>query len=182
MSGQTVAEIKALWTYGKLDSGNLVVRKYKGSDPDVFVPETIGKATVTKLNDDVFKGKDFIRSIHLPDSINIIGVWAFENCSNLANINIPAGVTEIMWGTFSGCKALAKLYLPDGLTTIGNSAFEDCTSLAALHIPASTTKIEQGSFGSFRNCPKLTIFAPVGSYAEQYAKNNNIPFVAEEVL
>ena len=32
MSGKTVSEIKALWTYGKLDNGDLVVRKYKGSD------------------------------------------------------------------------------------------------------------------------------------------------------
>jgi hypothetical protein len=28
-------------------------------------------------------------------------------------------------------------------------------------------------------CRKLTIYAPAGSYAEQYAKENNIPFVAE---
>ena len=29
------------------------------------------------------------------------------------------------------------------------------------------------------NCDNFTIHAPAGSYAEQYAKENNIPFVAE---
>ena len=32
---------------------------------------------------------------------------------------------------------------------------------------------------AFDNCPRLTIHAPTGSYAEQYAKENNIPFVAK---
>lgn len=29
---------------------------------------------------------------------------------------------------------------------------------------------------AFDGCPNLTIHAPAGSYAEQYAKKNNIPF------
>ena len=33
---------------------------------------------------------------------------------------------------------------------------------------------------AFVDCPNLTIHAPAGSYAEQYAKENHIPFVAEE--
>ncbi len=32
---------------------------------------------------------------------------------------------------------------------------------------------------AFKDCHKLTIHAPAGSYAEQYAKENNIPYVAE---
>ena len=31
----------------------------------------------------------------------------------------------------------------------------------------------------FEDSDNLTIYAPAGSYAEQYAKNNNITFVAE---
>ena len=32
---------------------------------------------------------------------------------------------------------------------------------------------------AFAKCTKLTIHAPAGSYAEQYAKENNIPFAVE---
>ena len=34
-------------------------------------------------------------------------------------------------------------------------------------------------YSAFYNCPNLTIHAPAGSYAEQYARDNTIPFVAE---
>jgi hypothetical protein len=43
-------------------------------------------------------------------------------------------------------------------------------------IPGSVTYI--GAL-AFNECPNLTIHAPAGSYAETYAKENNIPFVAE---
>jgi hypothetical protein len=32
----------------------------------------------------------------------------------------------------------------------------------------------------FEDSPKLTIYAPAGSYAEQFAKENKIPFATEE--
>ena len=175
----SVAEIKKTWTYGKLNNGDLVIRKYKGTDEAVYIPGVIGKATVTKLNDEAFKGKEFIRSVQVPESVNAIGVWTFVDCSNLEEINIPFGVAKIDWGTFSGCKSLTKIILPDGLKEIGNSAFEMCEKLSEIHLPASVTKIAGGSFSAFFKCPKLKIYAHAGSYAEQYARENNIPFVAE---
>ena len=44
-------------------------------------------------------------------------------------------------------------------------------------IPESVTRI--GSWAFISGCTDLTIHAPAGSCAEQYAKENNIPFVAE---
>ena len=175
----SVAEIKKSWTYGKQGDGNLVIRKYKGADEEVYIPSVIGKATVTKINDEAFKGKESIRVIHIPDSIKSIGVWAFADCNNLEEINIPFGVVKIDWGVFSGCKSLTKIVLPDGIKEIGNSAFEMCANLSEIHLPASVTEIARGSFSAFFKCPKLKIYAPAGSYAETYAKENNIPFVAE---
>ena len=175
----SVAEIKKSWIYGKHSDGNLVIRKYKGADEEVYIPSVIGKATVTKINDEAFKGKESIRVIHIPDSIKSIGVWAFADCNNLEEINIPFGVVKIDWGVFSGCKSLTKIVLPDGIKEIGNSAFEMCANLSEIHLPASVTEIARGSFSAFFKCPKLKIYAPAGSYAETYAKENNIPFVAE---
>jgi hypothetical protein len=40
-------------------------------------------------------------------------------------------------------------------------------------IPASVTKI--GPY-AFQKCAGLTIHAPAGSYAEQYAKKNSVKF------
>ena len=44
-------------------------------------------------------------------------------------------------------------------------------------IPESVTVIGEKAFSFCAN--NLTIHAPAGSYAEQYAKEHNIPFVSE---
>ena len=57
---------------------------------------------------------------------------------------------------------------------INIGAFANCTDLEKILIPASVTKIGEDAF---KNCEKLTIFAPKGSYAETYARENGIQFL-----
>ena len=47
----------------------------------------------------------------------------------------------------------------------------ECASLTSLTIPEGTTSI---GAGAFYGCGKLTLTVVPGSYAEQYAKQNNI--------
>jgi hypothetical protein len=62
------------------------------------------------------------------------------------------------------------------VVTIGTSAFERHSEITDITIPASVTTI---AWFAFDGCTNMTIHAPAGSYAETYAKENNIPFVAE---
>lgn len=92
------------------------------------------------------------------------------------DVTIPDCVTSIGDGAFRGCKNLTSITIPDGVTSIGYSAFDGCENLTSITIPDSVTSIGNWAFDG---CENLTIHAPAGSYAEQYAKENNIPFVAE---
>ena len=64
----------------------------------------------------------------------------------------------------------------EGIVQIGATAFAGCVFMTDICLPTSVTEI---AADAFKDCHKLTIHAPESSYAETYAKENNIPFVAE---
>ena len=67
------------------------------------------------------------------------------------------------------------MIIPDSVTSIEDYVFGYCENLTSVNMGNNVTHIGVGAFG---NCPKLTIYAPSGSSAEGYVKENNIPFVA----
>ena len=116
-----------------------------------------------------------LASITIPKSVTRIGWYAFEGCRNLSSITIPDSVTSIGFSAFEGCTNLTSITIPDSVTSIGSDTFKNCTNLISITIPSSVTSIVRAFWGCFN----LTIHAPAGSYAEQYAKENNIKFIAE---
>ena len=149
---------------------------------------------VEHIAEGAFKGCTNLEIIDMPETVTSIGMCGtFGRCSALKNLTIPKSVKEIGYtniGRFTGpktyhantigpfsfdsCTNLKEFIIPDGVECI-DRAFYDCTNLEQIRIPGSVKSI----IFPFERCPKLTIHAPVGSYAEQYAKENNIPFVAE---
>ena len=87
-----------------------------------------------------------LTSLNLPSSITSIGYGAFRGCSGLTSLNLPAGITEIGDCAFHGCSGLTSLTLPDGITSIGSWAFRDCSGLTSLTIPAGITSIHSLAF------------------------------------
>ena len=100
----------------------------------------------------------------------------FSGCSSLKKIEVPEGVTEIPGYAFNGCNYLEEVILPNTLETIGNYAFYECSALDKIWIDQNVTSIGNEAFG---NCTRLTIHGVEGSYAEEYAAANSIPFSAE---
>ena len=95
---------------------------------------------------------------------------------SLTSVTIPDSVTSIGYEAFYECESLTSVTIPDSVTSIGDEAFRYCTSLTSVTIPDSVTSIGDRAFYW---CPtKLTIKGKAGSYAETYAKDNNIPFKA----
>lgn len=107
---------------------------------------------ITNINNGVFKGKETLTKITLPQSITHIGEEAFMECPNLLKINIPNKVTQIEARTFAYCAALDTIIIPEGVETIGQEAFLGCASLKYVVIPNSV-KIIDGS--AFNGCKEL---------------------------
>ena len=92
-------------------------------------------------------------------------------------IIIPEGVEEIRRGAFD-CAKNTEIFFPSTVKTLPKDCFCAVENLT-LHIPASVIEIaDELEFDSGEPAFKA-IHAPAGSYAEKYAKEHNIPFVAE---
>ncbi len=95
----------------------------------------------------------------IPDSVTIIGDFAFSGCSRLSTITIPNSVTSIGGCAFGSCFDLTSIDIPNSVTSIGWCAFEFCTSLASLIIGTGVKTI--GNY-AFLNCSKLDTDLPNG--------------------
>ena len=132
---------------------------------------TDGKLSVLDLSEAKIVEGGGCYSNYLYTSNDVIGNLAFEGCSGLTSLNLPAGITSIGYRAFKGCSGLTSLTLPDGITVIGYSAFQYCSGLTSLNLPAGITSI--GSY-AFVNCSGLT---SIYVYAEKVPYIGSIVFV-----
>lgn len=85
-------------------------------------------------------------------------------------------------GVFQECTALTCLRLPEDTdrVTIYYDDFKGCVGLTDIIIPETIEEIDEVEVDDtpFRDCKNLTVHAPAGSYAEEYAKERGISFKA----
>lgn len=110
------------------------IREMAGKD--VNGNGTAGKMATLDLSEaKIVKGGDYYYSRYRSTSYvhtdyytsdDVIGEYAFENCSGLTSVTFPSSVTSIGEYAFSGCSGLTSVTIPSSVTSIGDSAFEGC--------------------------------------------------------
>ena len=151
------------------DAADAALIHNDGRGPQVCLPEG-----VEKIPDRAFLDCKNIRRLILQEDVTEIGFESFKDCRAMESVELPAGLTVIGVDAFFHCSGLTAVTVPEGVVRIGKGAFCACWNLERITLPASVTEI---GTGAFRMCPKRVLHAPAGSYAEQYAKQNDIPFV-----
>ncbi|MBQ8356804.1 MAG: leucine-rich repeat protein [Clostridia bacterium] len=112
-------------------------------------------ANVTVIPANLFVGvSNIVSVVFAQDSVcESIGDSAFYNCTNLANMTIPASVVSIGEQAFRGCVGLTEVTIGDGVTDIGSQAFSGCSNLASVTIGRSVRSLGENAFHS---CVGLT--------------------------
>ncbi len=72
----------------------------------------------------------------------IIEAGAWRDESNLKEIEIGEGVTEIRAGAFENCTALTKVVLPESVKIIRCGVFAGCTALETVVTPSTLQSVE----------------------------------------
>ncbi len=138
------------------DGAHLV--RVLGDTPHPVLPDTLGGAPLTQIGSYAFSASsqkavaqgeqreerigeppasavplcgEFLQSITLPDTVQVLGNAAFYNCRRLERIQIGPGITAVGSDLFSNCRALHRLELrampdaPTGLRRVVNALSGD---------------------------------------------------------
>ena len=105
-------------------------------------------------------------------TVTQLGNKVFENCTNLKQIAIPAGVASIGDYAFRGCKALEDVFIPQGIKQIGVGAFKDSNIAEVLFADGSVLEsIGKEGFAGCKNIKDVIIPADVKSLGNSAFSN-----------
>jgi hypothetical protein len=114
----------------------------------VVIPNSFDEIPVVEINNGAFWGETF-REVTIHNNIEIIGINAFRNNTNLESVTFEAGsrINAIDSRSFAGTTSLRTITLPDsaGLTCIRTAAFRG-SGLETITIPSSVDRIVGGAF------------------------------------
>lgn len=127
---------------------------------------------ITSIGVCAFYNCTSLSSIELPDTVETIGVNAFQQ-SGLTEIVLPPNLTKLNGSVFNQCVALESITFNDKIQSIGSMAFRHCVALEQdIILPESCKTIAQEAFreavisslsghltsiagGAFRECTEL---------------------------
>ena len=92
-----------------------------------------------------------ITSVHIPNSVKVIGFGAFMGCQALESVTFGDGLEQIEGFAFAYTK-ITKALLGDKVKAIEWGAFVHCEELTEIELPSSIESIGDVSFGA---CVKL---------------------------
>ncbi len=156
--------------YRDKSNGEAVIKEYTGDDPIVVIPNEIDGKKVVDFGKTFTNNKDII-AIKIGDNIEEVAEGALTNCDNLKYIVFGKNVKTINNGLLGGQK-IEQVELNDGLEKLGCSpSGVGLLSKIDISIPKSVTEI---CFSGAK-----TMIVKAGSYAESYAKENNMDYRVE---
>ncbi len=102
-----------------------------------------------------------IKKVTLKQRVFSVGAYAFSNCDNLTEVDMPgiSKLSSIGDFAFSSCDNLTRFVVPTNVKYIGKNAFSSCCNLAKvtiLSLPGAASKLENIGDNAFSMCGNLT--------------------------
>jgi len=116
----------------------------------ITIPEQAMGYTVNKISNNAFS-RCSITEVGIPQTVEEIGVWTFEFCTNLKKCWLPEKLKVIDAFTFQGCSSLEDVYIPHNVYHIRQTSFANCSSLKRIVIPASVIYLGARAFSNCQN-------------------------------
>ena len=120
---------------------------------EIVIGNIYNNLPVTQIKTSAFARCSELTEVIIPGGITDIANYAFRYCSSLASITLGDDLQSIGVQSFLYCEALTEITIPSSLTKIDIEAFEYCSSLTSITLGSGLKTIEGGAFAV---CPSLT--------------------------
>lgn len=145
--------------YLPFSGGIAALMSYTGTDSTVTIPDRLDGYYVSQVDENLFPVKSQIKKIVIETEHNTYDLSFFKGCKNLEEVILPE--SEEWWGitdyAFDGCTSLKKVHLPAKLNSVGQYAFKNCKSLEEIELPETLEFIEGGVFEGCEKLEKIQI-------------------------
>ncbi|MBQ9280625.1 MAG: leucine-rich repeat protein [Treponema sp.] len=131
------------FTSKKTGSKKHVLRRYKGNEPVVTIPDGVNKIADFTFADDI-EPNTTIEKIIIPDSVTEITANAFSYCKALKDIKFPNKLKEFVID-FKHCPAIEEIVVPESVTDISACCFT--TKCKSIRVGGNITFVNLTFFG-----------------------------------
>ena len=106
-----------------------------------------------------------VEKVLMPGTIETIGNYAYNDCTNLSDIVIRNGVKTIESYAFNNCSRLKNIIIPNSVIRIEGCAFNNCGNLNNVIIGNGVTSIGNEAFSNCRNLEDITVSEENNTYS-----------------
>lgn len=164
-SSITSIHIPSTVTYGTgyLAFGNspyletVVVDSTLSAGGNSFDNEHVKNLTINAGYIEEYNGYTNLVNLNIGSGVTEIGSDSFKDCPKLKNITFAEGIRYIESYVFVNDTSIENLTFPNSLTTIGSYVCDNCTNLTAITIGNGITELEEHTFSNLSNLRNVTI-------------------------
>lgn len=164
----------------QLGDGTIEVKKCVSTATNSFVtiPSEIDGQSVSKISYQAF-ANTAIKTVRIPESVQIIDTQAFMNCPNLTNVYYQGCY-------YADCVYANKYYSYDGVKEVGFQAFYNCPKYKDFNFSSSLRSIGSQAYGFSDNGKTVEVIGiPINTVAagtvSDYAKNNGFTAIPNHI-
>ncbi len=117
--------------------------QYEAEMTEIKLPDGLNEIGMTAFQNSK------LTSIHIPDSVKVMGQGTFTGSGELTKVRLSKGVEDIPTAAFNAGAVtdmnLKEVVIPEGVKTIGTNAFAG-THIEKLTLPSTLTEIKSNAF------------------------------------
>lgn len=112
------------------------------------------------------------------------GSWngAFQNCYDLAEVDIKSSASTITDNSFAECQALQNIIIPNNVKSLGKNVFQNCIALTSIDLGCYLTSIGNNAFAGDTSLSSISLRSsnpptyPTGFSSSEYINTMvNVP-------